>query len=117
MVADRQRDRRASAAARYGVVVFSPAFFKKDWPQTELDGLVEKEIGAEKVILPIWHRVSRDDVFRYSAKRSGAGTDVAHQWSVAFMPDQPADLESEHRGKIRSDFPHQRIPETLRTSE
>lgn len=53
--------------SRYGIVVFSAAFFSKDWPQYELDGLVTREMaGGGKVILPIWHKVSKDEVTAYS---------------------------------------------------
>jgi TIR domain len=33
---------RGLAAARYGVVILSPGFFAKNWPQYELDGMVQK---------------------------------------------------------------------------
>jgi recombination protein RecA len=52
--------------SKYGVVVLSPSFFNKEWTQKELDGLVAKEEGGGKVILPIWHNVSREEVFEYS---------------------------------------------------
>lgn len=52
--------------SRFGVVVLSLAFFEKDWPQRELDGLTQREIGGRKVILPVWHKVTRDDVRAYS---------------------------------------------------
>ena len=52
--------------SRYGVVVVSPHFFTKEWPQRELDGLVQRELAGRKVILPVWHNVDRDDVARYS---------------------------------------------------
>jgi UDPglucose--hexose-1-phosphate uridylyltransferase len=48
--------------SRYGLVVFSPAFFSKEWPQRELDGLATMESGGRKVILPIWHNVSIHEV-------------------------------------------------------
>lgn len=54
------------ATSRYGIVILSSAFFAKNWPQYELDGLVAKEMYGEKVILPIWHRVSKDEVISYS---------------------------------------------------
>ena len=58
--------------ARFGLVVLSPAFFAKLWTQYELDGLVQKEHAEkEKVILPIWHNVERDDVQRYSYSLAG----------------------------------------------
>ena len=57
---------RGLAASRFGIVVLSPAFFAKNWPQYELDGLVAKEMSSGKVILPLWHRVTRDEVIGYS---------------------------------------------------
>jgi hypothetical protein len=54
------------ARSRFGIVVLSPSFFAKEWPQRELDGLVAKEIDHAKVILPVWHGVSRDFVVRFS---------------------------------------------------
>jgi hypothetical protein len=57
--------------SRFGVVVLSPHFFKKDWPQKELDGLVALEVGGRKVILPVWHNVTQPDVARYSPTLAG----------------------------------------------
>lgn len=56
------------AYSRFGIVVLSSAFFAKNWPQYELDGLVAKENAAgDKVILPIWHKVSKDEVMKQSS--------------------------------------------------
>lgn len=52
--------------SRYGIVILSPDFLKKEWPNKELDGLVAREDGKEKVILPIWHNVTVEDVARFS---------------------------------------------------
>jgi len=53
--------------SRYGAVVLSHAFFAKEWPQRELDGLVAREmIGGERVILPIWHEISKEEICDYS---------------------------------------------------
>ncbi len=54
------------AQSRYGVVVLSPHFFNKDWPQDELNGLFVRERNGEKVILPIWLDVDQDFVAKYS---------------------------------------------------
>ncbi len=66
------------ANCRFGVVVLSPAFFTKIWPQRELAGLVARETtSGHKVILPVWHNVSKDFVQRHSpplADRLGAST-------------------------------------------
>lgn len=55
------------ARCKYGIVVLSPSFFAKHWPQRELDGLVAKEItSGEKGILPIWHEIDQKGVAEYS---------------------------------------------------
>lgn len=54
------------AKSRYGIVVLSPSFFKKEWPQKELDGLVARERDGINVILPIWHKIKFSDVVKYS---------------------------------------------------
>lgn len=58
---------RGLASSRFGVIILSPDFFGKDWPQAELDGLVAKQrASGDKVILPVWHRVTKDDVLAAS---------------------------------------------------
>lgn len=52
--------------SRYGIVVLSNAFFSKNWTQYELDGLVTREMNGHKVILPIWHLVTKNQVQNYS---------------------------------------------------
>jgi hypothetical protein len=52
---------------RFGIVILSPKFFKKNWSQWELDALVAREnTSGEKAILPIWHRVAKTQVAKYS---------------------------------------------------
>lgn len=62
----RQSIDRGLATSRYGIVVLSKAFFAKNWPQYELNGLVAREIDGTKVILPIWYAIEKEDVLRYS---------------------------------------------------
>jgi len=53
--------------SKFGVVVLSPSFFAKKWPEYELDSLITKTIGQDKkVILPIWHKISSKEVADYS---------------------------------------------------
>jgi len=54
--------------SRYGVVILSPHFFAKEWPQKELDELSAREIQSVKVILPVWHNVTYDDVLKFSPR-------------------------------------------------
>jgi DNA repair exonuclease SbcCD ATPase subunit len=57
---------RGLAGSRFGVVVLSEHFFRKEWTNKELDGLVALEVQGRTRILPIWHKVSKDEVSRYS---------------------------------------------------
>ena len=54
------------ANSNYGLIILSPDFLKKDWPEYELRGLTAKELGHEKVILPIWHNINREEILKYS---------------------------------------------------
>ena len=47
-------------------MVFSPKFFEKHWPQYEFDGLVARQNAGERVILPIWHRLTMAEISQRS---------------------------------------------------
>jgi len=80
--------------SRFGIVVFSSSFFSKKWPQSELDGLFDRETNRRKVILPIWHEV--DEVYlrekvpmlvgRWAAKTSEGIPQVARQLVEVIRP-------------------------------
>lgn len=70
------------ADSEYGIVILSPHFFAKRWPQDELSGLVAREGLDQKVVLPVWHDIDRQQVERHSpiladrkAVRSAEGID------------------------------------------
>ena len=54
------------ARSRFGLVVITPHFLQKPWPEYELRGLVAREIEEDRVILPIWHGVTRRQVVEFS---------------------------------------------------
>ncbi len=59
---------RGLANCRYGIVVFSKAFLKKKkWTEYELNSLFAHEQPGRKIILPIWHGITRDDLLQYGA--------------------------------------------------
>jgi len=51
--------------SKYGIVIFSKAFFEKRWTKRELEGLVALEEEGQKKILPIWLNVRRDDIIKH----------------------------------------------------
>lgn len=106
---------RGLSDSRYGIVVLSSAFFAKNWPQYELDGLVTKEMSSgDKVILPIWHKVSKDEVSGYSptladkvALNTGllALTEIVDQLIDVILPNRGQQVSSE-----RDDLPSASSP-------
>jgi len=63
----RQSIDRGLAHSRHGIVVLSPAFFAKEWPNLELNGLVARQVsGGSLVIVPIWHDIDRDEILEHS---------------------------------------------------
>ena len=53
------------ANGTYGLVIISPTFMVKQWTQAELDALHGRQMGrpdGHGLILPLWHRVTTDDV-------------------------------------------------------
>lgn len=105
------------AKSRYGIVVLSHAFFAKEWPQKELDGLVVRERNGRKVILPVWLDVSAEDVASYSlpladrvAAKAREGFDkVVAQLLSVLSPDSPKQEDmsksDKKRRKVDGDIP------------
>lgn len=54
------------ARSRFGLVVLSPSFLDKRWPEYELRGLTAREIAGRTVILPIWYKTTKEDILRFS---------------------------------------------------
>jgi hypothetical protein len=86
---------RGLSRSRYGIVVISPNFLQKEWPQKELDGLVAREVEDIKVILPVWHQIDAGQIRAYSpiladrlAVSSDKGLDhVTHRLMEAIRKD------------------------------
>jgi hypothetical protein len=70
------------ASSDYGIVVLSPHFFTKHWPQRELSGLVQREVQGKKVILPVWHQVDHAFITKHSptlADKMAGSTEIGIQ--------------------------------------
>ena len=50
----------------FGVVVLSPNFFERPWTQYELDGIIQRDLSGQGRLLPIWHRLTQDDVAKHA---------------------------------------------------
>lgn len=67
----------ALAQSRYGIVVLSPSFFGRHWPEFELDGILQKEVDGRPVLLPVWHQVTESEVRSKSPSLAGR---IAARW-------------------------------------
>lgn len=52
--------------SNYGIVIISKAFLNKKWPDYEYRSLLSKESNFKKVILPIWHDITQEEVKSFS---------------------------------------------------
>ena len=52
--------------SRYGVVILSDIYFQKVWTNRELQALFSKELNGEKVVLPVWHNITHDQIIKWS---------------------------------------------------
>lgn len=58
---------RGLAHSDFGIVIVSPAFFAKRWPQRELNGLIAREMaGARRIVLPVWHGADPAMILQHS---------------------------------------------------
>jgi hypothetical protein len=79
--------------SRFGVVVLSPSFFDKGWPNYELDGLVTREVsGGTPLILPVWHKVTREDVIGYSPSLADKLARATADMSIDALADEIAEV-------------------------
>lgn len=94
------------ASSEYGIVVLSPYFFTKAWPQRELSGLVQREMQGRKVILPVWHNVDHRFIAKYSPTLADK---VAESTSIGIPNLAGRLLEAIDKKPASSDMPVGRI--------
>jgi hypothetical protein len=90
--------------SRYGMVILSPNFFAKKWPQDELDGLFTLEQDGKKRILPVWHNINFEDVREYSpilagriAVKTADGVDVVTKRIIEVLTEENNHVPSRFR--------------------
>ena len=83
------------ARSRSGIIIFSPAFFKRAWPQFEVNGMINRMISGEYNILPVWHNVSEKAVSEYNPS-------LADLWAGKTIDDDVEAIARQIAEKIRS---------------
>ncbi len=106
---------RGLAQSDFGIVIVSPAFFTKRWPQRELNGLVAREMaGASRVVLPVWHGADPALILKHSpplgdivAAQSSAGlAAVVKQLLRTIRPvESPLVIARDHLAELGIETP------------
>ncbi|TXK80665.1 toll/interleukin-1 receptor domain-containing protein [Paenibacillus sp. N3.4] len=93
----RQKIDEGLTLSRFGIVVLSPAFFKKQWTGLELNGLLQREVvgRGEKVVLPVWHNLTPREVTDFSPILSDKLAINTNQ-GINVISKQLAEVISEH---------------------
>ena len=96
---------RGLAECEFGVVVLSHAFFRKEWPQRELDALLNADIGGDKKLFPVWLGVSQRDVARASplladkiALQASRGVESVTEALLELIPES-SEVSGQHLAK------------------
>lgn len=77
--------------SKFGVVILSRSYVSKYWTNYELEGLFQREVNGGKLILPIWHNITKQEVQQFSLSLAGKMA-----MNTAFMtPDEIAKKLSE----------------------
>jgi hypothetical protein len=86
--------------SHFGIVVISKHFIAKGWTQYELDGLFEKEMSSGKVILPIWHEITKKEVQAFSPTLAGRKAMTTATMTPADIADELVSLLTEDKEKL-----------------
>ncbi|MCO5238356.1 MAG: toll/interleukin-1 receptor domain-containing protein [Chitinophagaceae bacterium] len=52
--------------SNFGVIIISKDFLRKKWTDYEYRSLLSKEENGKKIVLPIWHNITREEVKEFS---------------------------------------------------
>ena len=88
--------------SRFGIVVISKHFIAKGWTQYELDGLFEKEMSEGKVILPIWHEITKKEVQAFSPTIAGRKAMTTASMTPADIADELVSLLMEEKEQLNN---------------
>lgn len=72
----------------FGVVILSPNFFSRPWTEYELDAIIQRDLSGRGRILPIWHRLSLDDVERHAPALAGRLAFPTSNYSTAQIVEE-----------------------------
>lgn len=52
--------------SRFGVVVLSKSFLKKNWTDYEYRSLLSRQMNGQRIIIPLWYDITKEEVLSFS---------------------------------------------------
>ncbi len=99
--------------SRYGVVVISPTFFRKHWTQLEMNGFVARQTAGNRVILPIWHRITKNEIIEQAPPLADI---VALNSSIQSMEEIVGEIVEKVKDRGSPNVSPQMPPVTIRNT-
>jgi len=81
--------------SKFGVVVLSKNFFKKNWTIYELDGMTTRAVIGDQLILPIWHNISEEEVRAFSPSLADKVAMSTSKYTIQGIADEITKLVKE----------------------
>lgn len=85
------------ARSKHAAVILSPQFFQDRWAPRELDALLERESNGERLIVPVLHELTSDDVARNAPALGDRVALSLGDRSVESLTQQLADIVTKKR--------------------
>ncbi|HKP05591.1 MAG TPA: toll/interleukin-1 receptor domain-containing protein [Chthoniobacterales bacterium] len=110
------------AFSRFGIVILSPAFFRKDYPQRELQSLLSRQTSRERYILPVLHDLEHSELKKrvpliadlLAISTEGGLDAVANELRRSAIDDvTPSDSSATPRYFSAFAFPDRLLPEAI----
>jgi len=92
----RQKIDQGIAKSSFGIIVISPDFIRKGWTGYELDGIVAKANSGTQGLLPIWHRVTKQQVIDFSPSIAGRVARSTSEFTISEIADEITDFIISH---------------------
>ncbi len=95
----RQKIDDGLAHSSFGIVVLSLSFFQKNWTKYEMDGLNARQVAGERIILPIWHRLTKNELLDFAPSLADI---VALNSSIQTTEEIAAEIANKVKGGLSS---------------
>ncbi len=92
----RRKIDKGLANSRFGIVVLSKNFINKGWTNYELDGIITKAVSGEQILLPIWHKITKQEVIDYSPSLADKLARNTATFTIKEIADEITEVIKDH---------------------